>query len=204
MPGTMKSSYNVAVVGGAGHVGIPLSLVLAHRGLQTLIYDINQSALEALRQGRLPFIEEGGETLLRAALKAGTLGFSQDAADLRGVPAVVLTIGTPIDEFQNPNLGLLTRCVDALLPFLGEGQTIILRSTVAPGATEFLDRYLRQRGSKVGLAFCPERVVQGKGVAEIQTIPQFVSATSPEALKVARELFQRISPEVIERDPGRG
>jgi UDP-N-acetyl-D-mannosaminuronic acid dehydrogenase len=197
----MKASYDVAVVGGAGHVGVPLSLVLAHRGLHTLIYDISQSALEALRQGRLPFIEEGGEALLRAALKAGTLGFSQDAADLRGVPAVVVTIGTPIDEFHNPNLGLLTRCVDALLPFLSEGQTIILRSTVAPGATEFLDRYLRQRGSKVGLAFCPERVVQGKGVSEIQSIPQFVSATSPQALKVARELFQRISPEVIDLTP---
>src|ERR1041384_6680184 len=83
-----KPQYQVAVVGGAGHVGIPLSLVLADRGLPTLIYDINQAALQELQAGRLPFIEEGGEELLRKNLRAGSLGFSQDPADLRGIPAV--------------------------------------------------------------------------------------------------------------------
>src|SRR5260221_7430271 len=82
----MKSNYDVAVVGGAGHVGIPLSLVLADRGLRTLIYDINDTAVRKLQSGRLPFIEEGGEPLLKKALKAGKLGFSKEAADLRGVP----------------------------------------------------------------------------------------------------------------------
>lgn len=197
----MKSNYNVAVVGGAGHVGIPLSLVLADRGLRTLIYDINREALEELKAGRLPFIEEGGEGLLRKALRRGTLGFSQEPADLHGIPAVVVTIGTPIDEFHNPDFTLLTRCVDALLPHLTAGQTIILRSTVAPGVTAFLDRYLKRRGAKVGLAFCPERVVQGKGIEEIQSIPQFVTATSPKALKVAKGVFSRISPRVIEMTP---
>src|SRR5258708_1989258 len=102
--------YNVAVVGGAGHVGIPLSLVMANRGLRTLVYDLNPKALDELRAGRLPFIEEGAEPMLRRALEEGMLGFSQDPADLRGIPAVVVTIGTPIDEFHNPNFSLLTRC----------------------------------------------------------------------------------------------
>jgi len=189
------------VVGGAGHVGIPLSLVLAHRGLRTLIYDLNQKALAELQAGRLPFIEEGGEPLLRQALKSGALGFSQDPAQLRGIPVVVVTIGTPIDEFHNPNFGLLARTVDVLLPHLTKNQTLILRSTVAPGVTDFLEGYLRQRGSEAGLAFCPERVVQGKGIAEIQSIPQFVAGTSPRAVKVARELFLKISPQVIEMSP---
>lgn len=197
----MRSKYDVGVVGGAGHVGIPLSLVLADRGLRTLIYDINPAALKELQAGRLPFIEEGGEDLLRKALAEGTLGFSQNPADLRGIPAVVVTIGTPIDEFHNPNFTLLTKCVDALLPHLEPNQTVILRSTVAPGATEFLERYLRRRGAKIGIAFCPERVVQGKGVAEIQTIPQFVAATSPKAGKVARGIFSKISPQVIDMTP---
>src|SRR5438477_6099165 len=168
----MTNKYDVAVVGGAGHVGIPLSLVLADRGLRTLIYDINENAVRELKAGRLPFIEEGGEPLLKKALKAGTLGFSKEAADLRGVPAVIVTIGTPIDEFHNPNFSLLTRCMDALLPHLSSEQTMILRSTVAPGSTDFLDRYLRQRGSQIGLALCPERVVEGKGITEIQDMPQ--------------------------------
>lgn len=193
-----SAKYDVGVVGGAGHVGVPLSLALAGRGLRTLIYDISQPALRELRSGRLPFMEEGGMPLLRKALKAGTLGLTDNPADLRDIPAVILTIGTPIDEFHNPNFSLLTRCVDDLLPHFTPRQTLILRSTVAPGATEFLERYLRKRGARVGLAFCPERIIQGKGIAEIQSIPQFVSATSPRALKVARNLFAKVSPLVIE------
>jgi len=175
--------------------------VLADRGLRTLIYDVNQAALAELLAGRLPFVEEGGEPLLRKVLDGGTLGFSRTPADLRGIPAVVVTIGTPIDEFQNPDFSLLIRCIDSLLPHLAPRATLILRSTVAPGVTDFLERYLRKRGSKVGLAFCPERVMQGKGIAEIQSIPQFVAATSPRALTAARDLFSRISPLVIEMKP---
>ena len=197
----MKSKYDVAVVGGAGHIGIPLSLVLADRGQRTLIYDTNKVALDLLRAGRVPFSEEGAETLLKKALKSGMLEFTQDPRQLRGVPAIVVTIGTPIDEFHNPNFALLTRCMETVLPHLASGQTIILRSTVAPGVTDFLDRYLCKNGAKVGLAFCPERVVQGKGIDEIQTIPQFISATSAPALKVARDLFAKISPLVIEMEP---
>lgn len=197
----MKLKYDVAVVGGAGHVGVPLSLVLAARGLRTLILDRNPAALDSLRAGRLPFIETEGEKLLRKVLRKRTLGFTQDPAELRKIPAVVVTIGTPIDEFHNPNFALLTRCIDGLLPHLASGQTIILRSTVAPGATDFLHRHLRRRGSKVGLDFCPERMVQGKGIEEIQTIPQLVAATSIRALKVARSLFLRVSPQVIEMTP---
>jgi len=113
----------------------------------------------------------------------------------------MLSIGTPIDEFHNPNLNILTRAVDVLLPHLTARQTIILRSTVAPGATEFLEGYLRRRGSKVGLAICPERVAQGKGIPEVQSIPQFVAATSPAALKVARGIFSKIAPLLIEMTP---
>jgi len=112
-----------------------------------------------------------------------------------------VTIGTPIDEFHNPNFSLLTRCMDTLLPHLGAGQTIILRSTVAPGTSEFLTRYFKKKRFKGGLAICPERVVQGKGIEEIQTLPQLVGATSPKALKVARDLFAKIAPLVIEMSP---
>jgi UDP-N-acetyl-D-mannosaminuronic acid dehydrogenase len=197
----MTRDYDVAVVGGAGHVGVPLSLVLADSGLRTLIYDLNRAALTELEAGRLPFIEEGGEVLLQKALAAKALGFSENPAHLRSVPVIVVTIGTPIDEFHNPNITLLTRCIDTLLPHLSDEQTIILRSTVAPGVTDFLDGYLRRQGSKIGLAFCPERVVQGKGIAEIRSIPQFVAATTPEALQVAARLFSKISPQVIEMTP---
>src|SRR5258708_15369717 len=118
-----------------------------------------------------------------------------------GVPMVRMTIGTPIDEFHIPNFSLLTRCVDSILPHLDGSPTLILRSTVAPGVTDLLEGYLRRRVSKVGLAFCPERVVQGKGIAEIQSIPQFIAATSPKAFKLASDLFSKICPLVIGMSP---
>jgi UDP-N-acetyl-D-mannosaminuronic acid dehydrogenase len=196
-----KSKHGVCIVGGAGHVGVPLALVLADSGFHTLILDINKAAMEIMASGQLPFLEEGGLKLLKNVLAGGRLYFSSDPKDVAHATFVVVTIGTPIDEFHNPNLSLLTRCLDELMPYLRDDQTLILRSTVAPGVTDFLERYLRKRGSKVGLAFCPERVAQGKGIAEIQSIPQFVSATSPRALKAARNLFAKISPLVIEMNP---
>ena len=113
---TRASKYDVVVVGGAGHVGAPLSIVLAKKGLRTLIYDISQNALDTLAKGKLSFLEEGGEPLLREVLADRKLDFSNEVADIRGIPYVVLTIGTPVDEFHNPVLRVLTDCMDTLLP----------------------------------------------------------------------------------------
>lgn len=194
----MNKAYDVVVVGGAGHVGAPLSIVLASRGLRTLIHDLNERSIATLRSGRLPFLEDGAEPLLRTALDAGLLGFSSAPESIAGIPNVIVTIGTPIDEFQNPRISVLTRCMDALLPHINDDQLIILRSTVAPGVTEHLAGYLASKGRRPLLAFCPERVVQGKGVEEIRSLPQFVSGTSAAAVARAAALFSRIAPEVVE------
>jgi UDP-N-acetyl-D-mannosaminuronic acid dehydrogenase len=197
----MAERRDICVIGGAGHVGAPLGVVLASRGFRTLIYDINLSAVEMLRAGKMPFLEEGGDAMLREVLGRGTLEFSDRLADVAGIPYVILTIGTPIDEFHNPRFSLLTSVVDALIPHLEDTQSIILRSTVCPGATDFLHRYLREKGKQCPLAFCPERVVQGRAIREIQELPQLISGTSPQAVASARIVFERIAPELIELSP---
>jgi len=194
-------SCDVCVVGGAGRVGLPLALVLADSGFKTLILDINETALKTIAQGAMPYREEGGQTLLKKVNGTGRLTFSSEANSITRAAVVVLTVGTPIDEFHNPNLSLLIRCLEGLIPHLGDEQTIILRSTIAPGTTNYIDGYLRSRGKKIGLAFCPERVVQGKAIEEIRALPQLVSGTSPEALAAAKTLFSKIAPEVVEMSP---
>ena len=194
-------SCDVCVVGGAGRVGLPLALVLADSGFKTLILDINETALKTIAQGAMPFREEGGQTLLKKVNGTGRLTFSSEANSITRAAVVVLTVGTPIDEFHNPNLSLLIRCLEGLIPHLRDEQTIILRSTIAPGTTNYIDGYLRSRGKKIGLAFCPERVVQGKAIEEIRALPQLVSGTSPEALTAAKTLFSKIAPEVVEMSP---
>lgn len=182
-------------------MGAPLAIVLASRGLRTLIYDLNQKAMEQLAAGEMPFIEKGGGALLKNVLERKMLGFSASPEALRGVPTVILTIGTPIDEFHNPVTSLLTQCLDVLLPHLDDEVALILRSTVVPGSTEFLDRHLRKRGKTVHLAFCPERVVQGQAVEEIQSLAQIVSGMTPDAVKRAREIFGKVAPEIVEMSP---
>ena len=196
-----RSKHDVCIVGGAGHVGVPLALVLADSGFHTLILDTNKAALEVLASGRLPFLEDGGEELLKKVLASGRLHFSSDPKDIAHATFVVVTIGTPIDEFHNPVRNAVTDCVRELFPYLEATRLVILRSTVSPGTTEELDRFLKQNGKDIRVAFCPERVVQGKALKEIQTMVQIVSGTSPEAEELAAELFRRIASKIVRMKP---
>lgn len=191
----------VCVVGGAGHVGAPLAIVFADKGFRTLIYDLNTSAMERLAGGEMPFLEEGGEPLLRKVLAEKMLSFSNEVSSIAGVQYVIVTIGTPIDEFHNPELSLVQQCIDTLLPHLTDGQTIVLRSTIFPGVTDWVHQYLRNHGKRINVAFCPERVVQGYSIRELQTLPQIISGTTPEAEAAAAQLFGAIAPKVVKMVP---
>ncbi|HLK32659.1 MAG TPA: nucleotide sugar dehydrogenase [Terriglobales bacterium] len=194
-------SYDVCVVGGAGHVGAPLAIVLASKGLRTLILDVNKATMATIASGRLPFFEQDGDRLLQQVLLDNALGVTDKPADIAGIPYVVLTVGTPIDEFHNPVLRTITNCIDSLLPHISDQQTIVLRSTVFPGVTAFLERYIASYGKQPKIAFCPERVVQGLGIREITTLPQIVSGTSAEAEDSAAALFGRVALKVVRMAP---
>ncbi len=149
------------------------------------------------RPGKLPFIEDGAADVLTKALADGRLVFTNSPDKISTGGPVIVTIGTPIDEFLNPVRQVVQECVDDLLPSLADGQLLILRSTVFPGTTDWLDGYLKSQGRKLKLAFCPERVVQGYGLKELRAMPQIVSGTTPEAEQEAVKLFERIAPEVV-------
>ena len=192
---------DLTVVGGGGHVGIPLVLAFAEAGFRVNVHDVDCAVLETLRSGRLPFIELGGEELLAAALARKRLVFTSKAADIAPRAPVIVTIGTPIDEFLNPVRKVVQDCIDVLLPHLTDGQLLVLRSTVFPGTTEWLDGYLKRRGRALLVAFCPERVVQGKGVAELKETPQIISGTTPAAAQAAAALFSPIASELVMATP---
>jgi UDP-N-acetyl-D-mannosaminuronic acid dehydrogenase len=192
---------DLTVVGGGGHVGIPLVLAFAEAGFRVNVHDVDGAVLDTLRAGRLPFIELGGEELLAAALARKQLVFTSQAADIAPRTPVIITIGTPVDEFLNPVRKVVQDCIDALLPHLTDGQLLVLRSTVFPGTTDWLDGYLKRRGRELLVAFCPERVVQGKGVAELKETPQIISGTTPAAAQAAAALFSPIACELVTATP---
>jgi UDP-N-acetyl-D-mannosaminuronic acid dehydrogenase len=198
---TTVENADITVVGGAGHVGIPLVLALAEAGMRVNINDLNQANLDTLQAGRLPFIEDGAELALAKVLGAKRLVFTNSPDRVSTPGPVIITIGTPIDEFLNPVRGVVQACVDALLPRLADGQLVVLRSTVFPGTTDWLASYLEMQGRKLKVAFCPERVVQGFGLKELRAMPQIVSGCTPEAERGAIDLFERITPEVVVVSP---
>jgi UDP-N-acetyl-D-mannosaminuronic acid dehydrogenase len=198
---SQKEEFDVCVVGGAGHVGAPLAIVLAKKGFKTIIYDINKDSLASLKKGRMPFLEDGGEEMLKEVLAKNKLSFSAQIRDIRRAKCIFLTIGTPVDEFHNPVISALTSCMDSLLPQLSDDQLLILRSTVFPGATDFIANYLSERGKRPLIAFCPERVVQGKAIKEIQSLVQIVSGTTLQAEEAAAKLFLSVSKKIVRMQP---
>jgi UDP-N-acetyl-D-mannosaminuronic acid dehydrogenase len=190
----------VAIIGGCGHVGLPLGLSFAKAGLEVRLYDVNRESIKTLAEGKMPFLEDGGEELLRAHLGKNLLT-SSDPAVLRDASSIVCVIGTPIDEHLNPKVDSLLTAVDQLVPFLRPDQLFVLRSTVFPGATLKLHAHLQRSVPGIDVAFCPERVVQGQAIREISSMPQIVSGVGERALARARELFLRICPTTVDLAP---
>ncbi len=200
-PSADAATVDVCVVGGAGHVGLPMALSFAEAGLRVLVHDINEAALALIGDGTMPFAEEGGETLLRAALAGGRLVLSAETADIPpGVP-LVITVGTPVDEFLNPVHKEVKTCLDGLVGRISDDSLVVLRSTVYPGTTAWVERHLVAAGKKPLVAFCPERSVQGLAIKELAEMPQLVGGTTPAATAAARRLFELVAPEIVELTP---
>ncbi len=85
----MSNDLDVVVLGGAGHVGLPLSLAFADAGLRTGIYDISQPALDRIAAGEMPFMENGADELLRKVLPTGRLAFGSDGSIIERTAASV-------------------------------------------------------------------------------------------------------------------
>jgi len=192
---------DLTIVGGAGHVGIPLVLSFAAKGLTVNVNDLNRTNLAALKSGRLPFIEYGAEDLLSAALRDHKLIFTNTPDAISKTGPIIVTIGTPVDEFLNPERHVVLNCLDSLLPYVSDGQLLVLRSTLYPGTTDVIATHLKRQKRDLKVAFCPERIVQGYGIEELSRMPQIISGTTPEAVREATDLFRIIAPEIVELSP---
>ena len=188
---------DVVVVGGGGHVGLPLSLMLARAGLRVGIYDISQETVEQIRRGEMPFLEDGAEELLTEVLATDRLTVSSRPELLCDVQQVIVVIGTPIDEFLNPSMAIFEHAVRDLSPHLADGALIVLRSTVFPGTTAYVAGALADHGNRVDVAFAPERIAEGHAIEELGSLPQIIGADDDRAGDRAAELFARLGAQII-------
>jgi UDP-N-acetyl-D-mannosaminuronic acid dehydrogenase len=194
---TGTRDVDICIIGGAGHVGLPLALVFARAGKRVMIHDLNRTALETVKMGRMPFVEYDAEPLLAAALRDHRLVFSSEASEISAARDVIVAVGTPVDEYLNPKLRALLDLVESIRPYLDPEQTIIIRSTVFPRTCRHVHRVLSRSGGDWHVAYCPERIAQGYAIRELNELPQIVSGSSEQAVARAEALFALVSPHVI-------
>lgn len=199
----MKTTHTAAVIG-IGRVGLPMALVLAEAGCTTYGIGRSKEKINLLKQGLMPFIEKDGERLLKKHVNKHFIP-TVDYAVVKECDYIILTLGTPIDENMNPVYDQIDEALLQVSPYLRRGQTMILRSTVAPKTTEYVRSVLNDiKGIEVGenfyLAFCPERIAEGHAIEEIKAIPQIVGGTDKKSTVRAVEFFNALGIATLPTD----
>lgn len=186
----------MVIIGGLGHVGLPLGIAFAEKGLKVCLYDIDKKKGEMVKKGRMPFIEYGAQEILEAVLKKNNLAISYDIKDVLKAKFVVVTIGTPVDEHLTPKTRVFLEFFANIRKYLNPKQIIIIRSTVYPNTCRQLLRLL-ENGKQWHIAYCPERITQGYAIQELKELPQIVAGLSEHAVNNAASLFSLLSPKII-------
>ncbi|MET8835606.1 nucleotide sugar dehydrogenase [Micromonospora sp. NPDC004540] len=194
-------SRDAVIIGGCGRVGLPLGIALASRGLTVALYDINEAAVAAVNNGVMPFAEEGADRLLAEATRAGRLAATTDPASVGTAENLIVVVGTPVDEHLNPDLGAVPRALERCAEHLAPGQLIILRSTVYPGVTGLVEKLLRDKGIHADVAFCPERIAEGKALTELFDLPQIVAARTSDVSQRAEKFFRNLTGQIVPLAP---
>jgi len=182
-------------------VGLPLAMALADKGCDVTAYDINPSAVQLVNTGEMPFLEPGAPEVMSRIVKSGLFRASSDPIVVTNAEVLIVVVGTPVDEHLNPDAEAVPNAVAALKRHLRPGQLLILRSTVYPGVTRLVETRLKALGVDIDIAFCPERIAEGKAFTELYSLPQIVSGCSPSAVDRASDIFKLLTEQIVITTP---
>lgn len=198
---------NNLVVVGIGRVGLPLGLVFAKEGFNVIGIDVSTQRLDTISKRILPFIEEGAGPLLKKFYNRGFVGAHESVLPevLPKASTIILTLGTPMNDNFSPDVTQITGFLNKFSNNLRRGQLLILRSTVTPGTTEYIGRFLKEKhklviGKDLYLAYCPERIAEGKAVEELYEIPQIIGTLDDKSGKAAAEVFGKLTRKILYTD----
>jgi len=192
----MKSK--VVIVGGGGHVGLPLALVLASVGHDSVSLDISVETVKTINSGQMPFFEDGAQELLKQVLSNKSFKATTDHKEIESADIVIVVIGTPVDEHLNPDPNSVVNAISACIPFMNSSQLVVLRSTVFPGVTARVKQLLNSAGLNPDITFCPERILEGHALKELRQLPQIIGSDSASGTARAVELFSSLGIQTIE------
>ncbi len=171
---------------------------MAEKGLKVCLHDKNTKNAELVQKGIMPFIEYGADPILKKLIKKkDALTISPDIKEISNAKHIIIAIGTPVDEYLNPNVRVFLEFFNDLKKHLRQGQTIIIRSTIYPRTCQQVTKLLKETKKNIQLAYCPERIAQGYAIQELRELPQLVAGVTPKAQNSAARLFARIAPKII-------
>lgn len=190
----------IIIIGGCGHVGLPLGVKFSLAGAKTVLLDIEKTAIDKVNSGKFPFLEKGGDEQLQQAIKNGLLA-SSDPTQCKDADVIVFVTGTPVDEHLNPKISDVLKIFDSYVEYFPSNALIVMRSTLYPGTMQHIYSRIKSSAYDFKLAFCPERVAQGYALDEIDSLPQIVSAFDEPSFEAAYSIFAALAPEVIRLTP---
>ena len=185
----------ICIIGGAGHVGAPLGVALSSKGYNVTLIDQNQKNIKKINNGKMPFIEEGCEKLLKKLVYKKRIFATNKLDKIKECKYIIVCIGTPIDKKFRPNLKKFFNFFYNIRKYLNKNQVIIIRSSIYPGVCEKVFKIVKNRCKN--LSYCPERIAQGKSLIELPKLSQIVSGKNNNAKMESGKIFKKICKKVI-------
>ena len=183
---------DIAIIGGAGHIGLPLGLLLANKKKKIILYDKNQINLDLIEKSKLPFMEKNGLKLLKKNKKR--IFPTSNKKLLKNAKIIIICIGTPVKN-SKPDLKFFFKVFREIKPFLNPKKLLIVRSSIYPGSIYKIQKYLGKKYKNI--SYCPERVVQGESILELPKLPQIISGLSPLSINQSKKIFNLICKKTI-------
>tara|TARA_B100000886_G_C20397308_1_gene480963 strand:- start:410 stop:1573 length:1164 start_codon:yes stop_codon:yes gene_type:complete len=184
--------FDIAIVGGAGHIGLPLGLLFADKRKNVILYDKDENNVMKINNLEMPFMEERGAKLLKKS--KNRLFATTDKRYLSNAKVVIICIGTPVKN-SKPDLILFFKMFKEVKKYLNPKNLLIIRSSIYPGTCLKIQSFLGKKFQNI--SYCPERVVQGKSIAELPKLPQIVSGVSKKSIYQSKKLFKSICRKII-------
>ena len=191
----------ITIIGGAGHVGLAFALICASKNIRVHIHDINKHSLNLISKGILPHKEKNGLKLLQNALNKNLISFSSEIEQIKLNKINVVCLGTPIDEFLNPQYNILINTIKKLMKIINSNNHLIIRSTVFPGTTRFLHQLLENNNKKIKMSFFPERFVQGLALEEFKKFPHIIGSIDKKSENDCKKFLKIFTNEIITMKP---
>ena len=192
-------SAKLAVIG-LGYVGLPVAALFAQRGFNVTGMDVKAERVALINQGISPIEgdEPGLAELIAGVVESGKLRASTDYEELRDVDVVLVDVETPVNHAHIPEYEALRAALKSLSAVLKNGALVVIESTIMPGTMQnvVLPILEENTGRKVGQGFylgnCPERVMPGKLLKNLNSMSRVVGGDSPETAAAMRALYGNI------------